>query len=148
MTPSWERHCAVTGLINFYDKTPDNWFCKKQVTSETVTYRSKFISCCTCFEQVIDYQNYLCHLGAKVCKLDFTFGDIESQVKSVTVPHAKLRKHHNILSFHFVGNVISHKYINLQHIRLEFNQSDALTKHRGYHSIWNNILKPIFHSVG
>ena len=135
----------VTGVLHFYKKTPFDWFCKKQATSKTATYGSKFISYHTCFEHMINHQNYLHYLGVEVCKLDFTFGNNKSKVKSATIPHTKLHKGYNILSFHFVCSINYQKYINLQHICSEFNPSDVLTKHWGYHSIWNNILKSIFH---
>ena len=48
---------AVTGTINFWNKTTLEWFSNKQSTSETTTYGSKFILCWTCFEKIIDHHN-------------------------------------------------------------------------------------------
>jgi len=42
------------------NETPMDWFSKKQVTVETATYGSQFV---TCVEQVIDLRNTLCYLG-------------------------------------------------------------------------------------
>ena len=33
---------AATGVVHFYNKTPVNWYCKKQSTTETTTYGSEF----------------------------------------------------------------------------------------------------------
>jgi hypothetical protein len=76
------------------------------------------------------------------------WGDNESQVHSATIPHAKLHKRHNILSFHFVRIILSQGYIHLMHIKSEFNCSDILTKHWGYSSVWQHILQPLFHYSG
>ena len=50
---------AVTGVVHFWNKTPMDWYSKKQTTSKTATYGSKFLSDCTCFERSIDHKNYL-----------------------------------------------------------------------------------------
>ena len=50
---------AVTGVLHFYNKTPIDWYCKKQATAETATYGAEFSACRTCLEQVIDHCNYL-----------------------------------------------------------------------------------------
>jgi hypothetical protein len=34
------------------------------------------------------------------------------------------------------------------HIKSEFNCSDVLTKHWGYNTVWQHILKPLFHYAG
>ena len=76
------------------------------------------------------------------------WGDNESQVHSAARPHAKLQKRHNILSFHFVRSILSQQYINLMHIKSEYNCSDLLTKHWGYNVVWKHILQPLFHYAG
>ena len=40
---------------------------------------------------------------------------------AVAVPDAKLRKRHNILSFHFVRSMASRGYINMSHIASKHN---------------------------
>lgn len=83
---------AVTGVLYFYNKTPIDWFCKKQATAETATYGSKFIACCTCLEQLMNHQNYLRYFGVEVYKFSYTWGDNESQVLSSVFPHLRLHK--------------------------------------------------------
>ena len=34
------------------------------------------------------------------------------------------------------------------HIKSEFNCSDVLTKNWGYNTVWQHILKPLFHYAG
>ena len=93
---------AVTGILHFYNKTPIDWYSKKQSTTETATYGSEFISCRTCFEQIIDHRNYLRYLGAPILNESLVWGDNESMINSASVPDARLHKRHNILSFHYV----------------------------------------------
>ena len=76
------------------------------------------------------------------------WGDNDSQIMTSTVPHAKLHKRHQILSFHYVRSIISQGWINLRHIPSNFNASDPLTKHWGYQSVWKTILQPLFHHQG
>ena len=64
------------------------------------------------------------------------------------MPRAKLNKRNNILSFHFVRDLISKGFISLIHIALEFNASDVLSKNWKYQALYNNILKPFLHYKG
>ena len=50
---------AVTSICTFYNKTPVDWYCKQQSTSETATYRAEFLSGRKCCENIIDHQAYL-----------------------------------------------------------------------------------------
>jgi len=91
---------SVTGILHLANKTPIDWYSKKQATVETATYGSDFIAACICVDQSIDLKNTLHYLGVPVCKKAYMFGDNTSVVDSSTIPHAKLHKHHNALSFH------------------------------------------------
>jgi len=138
---------AVTGILHFYNKTPIDWYSKKQSTTETATYGSEFLSCRTCFEQIIDHRNYLRYLGVPIHDISLVWGDNESMINSAKIPDARLHKRHNILSFHYVRSLIACGFINLQHINSESNVSDILSKHWGYQSSWG-LLQPLFHFEG
>ena len=45
-------------------------------------------------------------------------------------------------------SILAQQFASLNHIKSEFNASDPLTKHWGYNSVYNNILRPIFHHTG
>ena len=49
----------VTGIPCLVNKTPVDWYPKKQSTVETATYGSEFFSARTCVEQIIDFRNTL-----------------------------------------------------------------------------------------
>jgi hypothetical protein len=45
---------SVTGILHLINKTPLDWYSKKQVTVETATYGSEFVAARICVEQIID----------------------------------------------------------------------------------------------
>ena len=139
---------AVTGVYTFYNKTPIEWFCKQQSTSETTTYGAEFLSGMKVCILVINHRSYLRYLGKPVYNMDYVWGDNESMINSSTIPEAKLHKRHNILSFHFVRSMISRGCINILHIESKYNFADILTKHWGYQGIYYKSIQPVFHHVG
>jgi len=68
-------------------------------------------------------------------------------VNSATIPHSKLHKRHNALSFHRVREAIAAKYISMYHLSGEFNPADILTKHWGYPQVWR-LLQPLLFYQG
>ena len=139
---------ACTGVLHFLNKTPIDWYCKKQATSETATYSAEYCACRTCIEQIIDLRNTLRYLGVNLNDKTYVFGDNESMINSSTIPHARLHKRHNILSYHYVRSMIASGFLNMQHIPSEFNAADILSKNWGYQSAWKNTLQPIFNWAG
>ena len=89
------------------------WCSKKQVTSETATYGAAFIAAYTFMEQVVDICNLFQYLGIPVWQNSYVWGDNKSQVTSLVSPYARLNKRHNILSFHYVHNMVAQSFINL-----------------------------------
>ena len=139
---------AVTGICTFYNKTPVDWYCKQQATSETATYGAEFLSARKCFEMIIDHRAYLRYLGKPVGEMDYVWGDNKSMIDSSTIPESKLNKRHNILSFHYVRSMISRGYVNLQHLASEWNFADIPTKQWSYQSCYRELVQPVFHHSG
>ena len=140
-------HClltgrSVTGILTFINKTPIDWFSKKQSTVETATYGSEFVAARIAVERLIELRLTLRYLGVPIRETDYMFGDNESVVNSATLPHAKLHKRHNALSFHRVREAIASKIVQFHHIPGVTNPADILSKHWGYTQIWD-VLKPI-----
>ena len=133
---------SVTGILHFANKTPIDWYSKKQATVETATYGSEFVAARTCTEQIIDLRTTLRYLGVPIRDKSFMFGDNKSVVDSSMTPHAKLHKRHMALSFHRVREAIASKIIGFYHIAGEQNPADILSKHWGYQQVWK-LLKPL-----
>ncbi len=58
---------SITGILHLANKTPIDWYSKKQATVETATYGSEFIAC-ICVDQSVDLKNTVCYLGVTVHK--------------------------------------------------------------------------------
>ena len=50
---------AVTGVCTFYNRTPVDWYCKQQSTSETANYGAEFLSGRKICENIVDHRLYL-----------------------------------------------------------------------------------------
>ena len=97
-------HCmltgkSVSGVLHLFNKTPVDWYAKKQSSPVTATYGSEYVVARTGTEQIIDNRLSLRYLGVPV-KESFMFGDNESVVNSSTIPTGKLHKRHIALSWH------------------------------------------------
>ena len=98
------NHClatgkSLTGCLHFVNKSPVDWYYKRQSTVETATYGSEFVASKTATEQIFDIRQTLRYLGAPINSKSFLFGDHRSVVTSATLPHSTLTKCHNILAF-------------------------------------------------
>ena len=132
---------SLTGCLHFVNKTPFNWYSKKQATVETATYGSDFVAAKTATEQIMDIRQTLRYLGAPIGAKSFLFGDKRSVVTSDTLPHSTLTKRHNILSFHRVREAIAAKVMAFYLIQSAYNLSDMLSKHWDHPTVYPMILK-------
>jgi hypothetical protein len=73
---------SLTGILHLMNKTPIEWYSKKQATVETEMYGSEFVAARICVEQIIDQQNTLRFLGVPVREKSYMFGDNKSVVDS------------------------------------------------------------------
>ena len=135
---------SVTGILHLLNKTPIDWYSKKQATVETATYGSEFVAARICVEQIVDLRTTLYYLGVPVRDKSFMFGDNKSMVDSSTQVHAKLHKRHTLLSFHRVREAIASGMICFTWIDGKINPADILSKHWGYSDIWPQLKALLF----
>ena len=57
---------SVTGILHLMNKTPIDYYSKKQATVETATYGAEFVAARTCTEQIIDLRTTLRYLGVPI----------------------------------------------------------------------------------
>jgi hypothetical protein len=138
---------SMTGILHLMNKTPIDWFSKKQATVEVATYSSEMVAMRTCVEQIIDLRTTLRYLGVPVRDKSYMFGDNESVIQSASKLHSKLHKRHNMLSFHFVREAVAAGYVQVTHIPGKINPADILSKHWGYSDVWS-IMKPLLFHEG
>ena len=55
---------SLTGCLPFVNKTPVDWYSKKEATVETATYGSEFVAAKTATEKIMDIRQTLRYLGA------------------------------------------------------------------------------------
>ena len=133
---------SVTGVLHFINKTPIDWYSKRQATIETATYGSEYSSARTCVEQILDLRITLRYLGVPIRSTSYMFGDNKSVVDSSMTPHGKIHKRHVALSFHRVRESIAAKVVSYHFIDGKSNPADILSKHWAHHDVWS-LLKAI-----
>ena len=102
------NHCLATGeslagCLHFVNKTPVDWYSKKQATVETATYVSEFVAAKTATKQIMDIRQPLRYLGALIGSKSFLFADNRSVVTSATLPHSTFTKGTIYLHFTELG---------------------------------------------
>ena len=133
---------SVTGVLHFFNKTPVDWFSKKQGTVETATFGSENSAARSAIEQIRANKLTLLYLGVPLHGPPISLGDNKSVVNSGTTPHQQLHKRHLMLSYHFVREAVAAGEIRFAHINGEHNPADVLSKHWGYQAVWP-LLRPI-----
>lgn len=135
---------SVTGVIHLLNQTVVDWFSKKQATVETATYGSELVATRTAMEQIIDLHIQLHYLGVTVKGSMMMFGDNELVVNSSSIPHARLNKRHNALSFHRVHEGIAAGIAKSHHVRSTSNPANVLSKQWGYKQSWPLLQALLF----
>ena len=83
---------SVSSILHLLNKTPIEYFSKKQGTIETATYGSKFVAVRIATEQIMDLRIMLRYLGVPIHEVSYLFGDNKSVVDTASIPHFKLHK--------------------------------------------------------
>ena len=135
---------SITGIIHFLNKTPIDYYTKKQPVVETATYGSEYMAVRVATEQIIELRTFLRYLGVNLKGSTFMFGDNKSVVDSSNLPKARLHKRHVLLSFHRVREAISAKIICFIYIPGSINPADILSKHWGYQMVWSQLQPILF----
>lgn len=138
---------SVTGILHMANQTVIDYFSKLQSTVETATFGSEYVAARTCTEQIIDIRTTFRYLGVPITHATVMFGDNESVVNTASMPHSKLNKRHNALSYHKTRSCISASILRFVHISGASNPADILSKHWDYASVWK-ILRPLMFVQG
>ena len=135
---------SVTGVLHFLNKTPTEWFAKKQATVETATYGSEFVAARHAVEQILGIRTTLRYLGVPIQGESRLFGDNGSVVTNASAPHSQLKKRHHALSYHLTREAIASNAVDFQYIWSEINGADILSKHWGYSQVWKTLQPLLF----
>jgi len=138
---------AVTAVLHFLNKTPFDWFSRKQNTVETATFGAESSAARTAIEQMRANKMTLLYLGVPIQGQSILFGDNKTVVDSSTQPHSRLHKRHLMLSYHYVREALASGAYVYAFVPGEANPSDILSKHWGHQVVWP-LLKPILFHQG
>ena len=133
---------SCTGILHLVNKTPIDWFSKKQSVVETAVYGSEFVAARIAIEQIMDLRYTLRMLGIPVKGKSWMFCDNMSVVVSSSIPKSTIKKRHNALAYHRVREAVAAGIVTIHHIRSEENPADILTKFRSS-SAWFHLMKPL-----
>jgi hypothetical protein len=137
---------SATGILHMLNKTPIDWFSKRQNTVETATYGSEFVAARIAVEQIIDLRYTLRMLGVNIDTPSWLFGDNLSVIQSATIPSSALKKRHNALSYHRVREAQAAGFVQFCFIEGKENPADPLTKHRSCRQ-WFHVMQPFLYWV-
>ncbi len=135
---------SVTGILRLFNKTPIDWYSKKQSTIETATYGSEFMAARTATEQIISNRTALRYLGIPIHGPSFLFGDNRSVVDSSSIPQSKLSKRHVALSYHRVREAVAAGMMQSEWIPGPDNPADIRSKNWGYQQVSNQLHALLF----
>jgi len=135
---------SCTGVLHLLNQTPIDWFSKRQNQVETATYGSEFMAARQATEQIMDLRFTLRALGVPIDGPSWLFGDNQSVVTSSTIPHSKLSKRWNALSYHRVREAIAANVIRFHYVRSEENPADILTKALDFTTTWSHVEPMLF----
>ena len=134
----------VTGLIMMLNKTPIDWFSKKQISVESATYGSEFVAARIGTDKIVEMRNMLRMLSVPVEGPSMMSGDNLAVINSASIPEDTLKKRHNVLSYHSVRETIAVKVLKFHNISGKENPADVLTKSLPS-AVWWPLMKHILH---
>ena len=97
----------------------------------------------TCVEQIIDLSHSFWHLAVPVCATSSVWGDNKSQVTNSKFLYLRINKRHNILSYHFVDNMVA-KVIHVAHIPSKYNLVNILSNNWCHQPLYKNLISLYF----
>ena len=90
----------------FINNTPMRWISKCQKTVETSTHGSELVATQIAIDLIIEMQHNLRSLGVPLDGPALLPGDNQSVVLNTTVPSSILKKKHNAVAYHHIGEAI------------------------------------------
>ena len=126
---------SASGILEFLNQTPIDWFSKRQNQVETATYGSEFMVARQATERIIDLRYTLRSFGVPLDGPAWLFGDNQSVVTSSTIPHSTLSKRWNALSYHRVREAVAGGWLRFEHIPGTENPADIFTKPLPWHTM-------------
>ena len=126
---------SATGILEFLNQTPIDWFSKRQAQVETATYGSEFMAARQAVERLEDLRYTLRSFGVPLDEVAWLFGDNNSVVTSSAIPHSNLSKRWNALSCHKVREAVAWGWLRFEWMDGKENPADILMKPLAWHML-------------
>ena len=114
---------------------------------ESSTYGSEMVAARLEVEQVMDLRYKLRMLGVPIKEASVMIGDNQSTITSCSIPSSNLKKRHNAITYHRVGEAVAAGIVELRYIKGKYNLADAMTKPLNgevHYKLWKDyIIKPL-----
>ena len=94
----WSR----TGFLVYINSALVYWWSKKQMSVETLSFRSEFIAMKQCCEYLWGLRYKLQMMGISCEGLAYIYGDNQSVLANATIPDSTLKKMSQSIAYHFV----------------------------------------------
>ena len=117
-----------TGIILYCNSAPIIWYSKRQATVETSTFGSEFVALSVAAELIISLRYKLRMFGIPVMGKANVFCDNNSIYTNASFSESTIKKKHNAICFHRVGECAAAGIMVVYKVDSEFNLSDILTK--------------------
>ena len=103
---------------------------------KTATYGSEFAAARTAIQQITGLRQALQYLGVPIRESPHLFGDNESVVTSITLPHSPLSKCHHALAYHYMREAVASNMVAFHHIGGNLNPAGVLSKDWGHSQVY------------
>jgi hypothetical protein len=120
------RLCS--GFIIYLNSSPIYWTSKKQMSIETSSFGSEFISLKLCCEYIKGLRYKLQMMGIPCDFPAYIYGDNQSVLANSTKPYSVLKKKSSSIAYHYVREGVSRDEWRTAYVNTHDNVADILTK--------------------
>ena len=119
---------SQTGVLNFINKAPIQWFSKRQATVEASTFGAEFCAMKTAIETIEALRYKLRMFGVPIDGPANIFCDNEAVYKNTVMSESTLKKKHHSIAYHRCREAVTAGTVRVAKQGTEKNLADLFTK--------------------
>ena len=117
-----------TGVLDFINKAPINWYSKSQTTVEESTFGAEFFATKTAVEMIEGLRYKLRMFGILVDSPANIYCDNEAVTKNTTIPESTLKKKHHSIAYRRCREAVAAGNIRVAKQGTQKNLADLFKK--------------------
>jgi Reverse transcriptase (RNA-dependent DNA polymerase) len=117
-----------SGILIVLNKSPIQWFSKRQNTVESSTFGSELIAMKQAVDHIEALRYKLRMMGIPVPMPADVYCDNQSVIYNTSVPASMLSKKHNAIAYHRVREAVAMRMIVIAKVESKWNLADGFTK--------------------